>query len=60
VWSNPHAATRGFIRRNQILVSGQIRHPEHPTLKLSTLKDIKIFQAVKNTSLENFSAQGVD
>ncbi len=56
--SNPHTATRGYIKNRRVFVSGQVRHPEHPTLKLSYAKDPVIFEAVKNTTVADFSADG--
>ena len=56
--SNPHTATRGYIKNRRVFVSGQVRHPEHPTLKLSYAKNPVIFEAVKNTTVADFSADG--
>ena len=56
--SNPHTATRGYIKNRRVFISGQVRHPEHPTLKLSYAKDPVIFEAVKNTTVADFSADG--
>ena len=56
--SNPHTATRGYIKNRRVFVSGQVRHPEHPTLKLSYVKNPVIFEAVKNTTVADFSADG--
>jgi len=55
---NPHAATRGHNKFNAEFVSGQIRHPQHRMLKLSTLKNIKIYQAVENTAVISYSSSG--
>lgn len=41
-----------------IVVSGQVRHPEHRMARLSTTKDIKLFAAVKNMSVADWSAGG--
>lgn len=56
--SNFHIATRAKIKGKTIFVSGQIKHTEHRQLKLSTLKDIKIFKVIKNTATANFSSEG--
>lgn len=56
--SNPHTATRGYIKNRRVFVSGQVRHPEHPTCKLSRSNDPVIFEAVANMSKADFSANG--
>lgn len=70
--SNDHIATRGgwimdiaFSKKPNLdinaktpIVSGQIRHPEHRMLKLSTLDNCKIFVAFENTALGSWSAEG--
>jgi hypothetical protein len=55
---NSHIATRGHNRFDADYVSGQIRHPQHKMLKLSTTKDIKIFRAIENTAVVSYSAAG--
>ena len=55
---NPHTATRGMKKKKDIFISGQVRHPEHRMARLSTLKDIKVFQAYENTAKESYSAEG--
>lgn len=57
-WSNIHLCTRGFTKRNRHYVSGQIRHPEHATLKLSFASDPIIFEAVKNTEKASWTIGG--
>jgi hypothetical protein len=69
--SNDHTATRGTVGleklviggetvlevpRDTILVSGQVRHPEHRRMSLSTLKDVRIFAAYENNALGSWSA----
>jgi len=56
--AHPHIATRGKQFYNWILVSGQIRHREHKMLRLSTVKDIKIFRAMHNRAIRSWSADG--
>jgi len=56
--ANPHIATRGGLIGDDILVSGQIKHPEHSTLKLSTTKAPKIFVAMHNRAIASWSADG--
>lgn len=55
---SPHTATRGIRKGDDVYVSGQIHHHEHRVLRLSTSRDPLIFQAVENTALESFSANG--
>jgi hypothetical protein len=55
---NSHIATRGCCTCEQNFVSGQIRHPQHKMLKLSTTKNIKIFRAIENTAVVSYSAAG--
>jgi len=62
---NLHITTRGIQLGDAIFVSGQIRHQtrwggrgEHKMLRLSTLDDIKIFQAFENRALGSWSANG--
>jgi len=56
--ANPHIATRGNLVGDDIVVSGQIRHSEHRTLKLSTTKAPKIFVAMHNRAIASWSADG--
>lgn len=70
--SNPHTATRGgFITdielehklpfkvpHDTIVISGQLRHPEHNMMHLSTLEDIKFFLCLENTAVNAWSAMG--
>lgn len=71
--SNDHTATRGTmgleklvidgetvleVPRDTILISGQVRHPEHRRMSLSTLKDVRIFAAYENNALGSWSATG--
>jgi len=56
--SNNHTCTRGFIIGFKNYVSGQVYHSEHRTAKLSLAKSPVIFEAFKNTSLEDYSAGG--
>uniref|UniRef100_A0A6M3L0S9 Uncharacterized protein n=1 Tax=viral metagenome TaxID=1070528 RepID=A0A6M3L0S9_9ZZZZ len=62
---NLHIATRGVQLGDGIYVSGQVRHQtrwggrgDHRMLRLSTLEDIKIFQAFENRALGSWSASG--
>lgn len=57
-WSNIHLCTRGFTKRNRHYVSGQVRHPEHATTKLSYASDPVIFEAVKNTEKASWTVGG--
>jgi len=56
--ANPHIATRGAIIGDTVVVSGQIRHPEHRMLKLSYAKDPKLFVAYHNRAIQSWSADG--
>jgi len=56
--ANPHIATRGAIIGDTIVVSGQVRHPEHRMLRLSTTKDPKLFVAYHNRAIQSWSADG--
>jgi len=56
--ANPHIATRGAIFGDAIVVSGQVRHPEHRMLRLSTTKDPKLFVAYQNRAVQSWSADG--
>jgi len=56
--ANPHIATRGAIIADTIVVSGQVRHPEHRMLRLSTTKDPKLFVAYHNRAVQSWSADG--
>jgi len=56
--ANPHIATRGAIIGDTIVVSGQVRHPEHRMLRLSTSKDPKLFVAYQNRAVQSWSADG--
>jgi hypothetical protein len=59
---NPHVATRGEkLEEGYHLVSGQVRHEEHSTARLSTSKNPKIFIAVENMAVVSFTAgaQGI-
>jgi len=56
--ANPHIATRGAIIKGTIVVSGQVRHPEHRMLRLSTSKDPKLFVAYHNRAVQSWSADG--
>jgi len=56
--ANPHIATRGAIIGDTIVVSGQVRHPEHRMLRLSTTKDPKLFVAYQNRAVQSWSADG--
>jgi len=56
--ANPHIATRGMIIGDTVVVSGQIRHPEHRMLRLSTTKDPKLFLAYHNRAIQSWSADG--
>uniref|UniRef100_A0A6M3LLS3 Uncharacterized protein n=1 Tax=viral metagenome TaxID=1070528 RepID=A0A6M3LLS3_9ZZZZ len=62
---NLHIATRGYENQYGIFVSGQIRHKtrwggkgDHRMLRLSTLDNMKIFQAFENRALGSWSASG--
>jgi len=57
-WGNLHRVTRGFTKRNRHYVSGQVRHPEHATTKLSLASDPVIFEAVKNTEKASWTIGG--
>lgn len=59
-FSNSHTATRGMIKNRQIFCSGNIRHTEHPRLKLSYAAAPIIFRAIPNTGKFSFSSTGVD
>lgn len=61
--SNRHIATRGFMRRGQIFVTGTVKHKnswdlgqtgEHETVKLGA----DIYQVFVNTALGSWSADG--
>ncbi len=67
--SNAHTATRGGfvmdltfpdpilgIKADDVIVSGQIRHSQHRTLKLSKCKDPTLWTIHKNTAVESWSA----
>lgn len=72
--SHEHIATRGLtgllrlsvpefqgtiqVPDGAILVSGQVRHPEHTMARLSTAKDVRIFAAYRNTAIGAWSASG--
>jgi len=55
---NPHTATRGLTVNGKRYVSGQVRHPEHRMLHLSTADDPRIFEAYQNTAKGSWSASG--
>ena len=62
---NLHIATRGIQIGDAIYVSGQVRHQtrwggrgDHRMLRLSTLEDIKIYQAYENRAQGSWSASG--
>ena len=57
-WGNLHECTRGFTKRNRHYISGQVRHPEHRTTKLSFASDPAIFEAVKNTEKASWTVGG--
>lgn len=67
--SNPHTCTRGGfvmnlpepikgLRADQIIVGGQINHPEHRQLKLNVIykKEWKLFVAYENNAINSWSA----
>ena len=58
--SNPHEALRGYKKNNQNFISGRVRHPQHRTtiLNILTNKEFKLFKAVENTAVGNFSTMG--
>ena len=58
--SNPHEALRGYKKNNQNFISGRVRHPQHRTTILNILahKEFKLFKAVENTAVGNFSTMG--
>lgn len=68
---NPHVATRGRkastllclmnmkLNPNDHIISGSIRHHQHRTLKLNRMDNPKLFLAIKNTSVNNWSASGL-
>ncbi len=58
--SNPHTATRGYIKNSRIYFSGSLRHPDHKMLKVSIAKTPEIWEAIKNTAKGSWSEQGVD
>lgn len=58
---NPHTVTRGCrisIKARDYLVSGSVRHHQHRTLRLNRMDDPKLFLAVRNTAVNNWSAAG--
>ena len=62
---NLHIATRGYENQYGVFVSGQVRHQtrwggrgDHRMLRLSTLDNMKIFQAVENRAQGSWSANG--
>ncbi len=58
--SNPHTATRGLSEGGKLFISGQLRHPEHAMLRLSTSKAPVIWEVFKNTAIDSWSVSGVD
>ncbi len=55
---NDHTATRGGIVDDVVIVTGQVRHPDHRMLRLSKADNPLIYAAYRNTEVNSWSAGG--